>query len=243
MLKYFKHKKAIMKKVLYVLHQKTSVAGDVGNKFKNRGFSADIIRPPLGDILPTDLTPYSAIVIFGGPMSVNDDEQFIRDEINWMKQVIESNVPFLGICLGAQILAKYLGCDVVKNKDDLAEIGFYEIEPVGEGDNIFKKQNIFYQFHTEGFEIPSGCELLARGDFFKNQAFKYQNCYALQFHPEVNFLVHLRWIFLVLKKKPSVFFHKGSQNLFYQLFLRFRYNKSISLWLDSFLDNYLLAQK
>ena len=43
MLKYFKHKKAIMKKVLYVLHQKTSVAGDVGNKFKNRGFNADII--------------------------------------------------------------------------------------------------------------------------------------------------------------------------------------------------------
>ena len=78
-----------MKKVLYVLHQKTSVAGDVGNKFKNRGFSADIIRPPLGDILPNYLTPYSAIVIFGGPMSVNDDEQFIRDEISWMKQVIE----------------------------------------------------------------------------------------------------------------------------------------------------------
>ena len=102
MLKYFKHKKAIMKKVLYVLHQKTSVAGDVGNKFKNRGFSADIIRPPLGDILPTDLTLYSAIVIFGGPMSVNDDEQFIRDEINWMKQIIESNIPFLGICLGLQ---------------------------------------------------------------------------------------------------------------------------------------------
>lgn len=128
-----------MKKVLYVLHQKTSVAGDVGNKFKNRGFSADIVRPPLGDFLPSDLTPYSAIVIFGGPMSVNDDEQFIRDEINWMKKVIDSNIPFLGICLGAQILAKYLGCDVVKNKNDLAEIGFYEIEPVGEGGDIFKK--------------------------------------------------------------------------------------------------------
>ena len=232
-----------MKKVLYVLHQKTSVAGDVGNKFKNRGFSADIVRPPLGDFLPSDLTPYSAIVIFGGPMSVNDDEQFIRDEINWMKKVIDSNIPFLGICLGAQILAKYLGCDVVKNKNDLAEIGFYEIEPVGEGGNIFKNQNIFYQFHTEGFEIPPNCQLLARGDAFKNQAFKFQNCYALQFHPEVNFLVHLRWLFLVLKKKPTILFLKGSQNLFYQLYLRFKYNKAISLWLDSFLDNYLLAQK
>ena len=123
------------------------------------------------------------------------------------------------------------------------EVLFFEIEPVGEGDNIFKNQNVFYQFHTEGFEMPLDCQLLARGDVFKNQAFKYRNCYALQFHPEVNFLVHLRWLFLVLKKKPTILFHKGSQNLFYQLFLRFKYNKSISMWLDSFLDNYLLAQK
>ena len=232
-----------MKKVLYVFHQKTSVAGDVGNKFKERGFLEEIVRPPLGDILPENLTEYSAIVIFGGPMSVNDDDQFIKDEIRWMKKVIESKIPFLGICLGAQILAKYLGCDVIKNKNDLAEIGFYEIEPVGEGGNIFKGQSMFYQFHTEGFEVPKGCELLARGEIFKNQAFKYHNCYALQFHPEVNFFVHLRWLFLVLIKKPKVLFLNGSQNLIYQLYLRFKHNKAVSMWLDSFLDNYLLAQK
>ena len=232
-----------MKKVLYVLHQKTSVAGDIGNKFKERGYLEEIIRPPLGDKLPEDLSKYSAIVIFGGPMSVNDDDQFIKDEIKWMEKVINSKIPFLGICLGAQILAKYLGCDVVKNKNDLAEIGFYQIKPVGEGDNIFKNQNIFYQFHTEGFELPEGCQLLARGEIFKNQAFRYENCYALQFHPEVNMIVHLRWLFLVLIKKPKVLFINGSQNLFYQLYLRLKYNKSVSIWLDSFLDNYLLAHK
>jgi len=232
-----------MKKVLYVLHQKTSVAGDIGNKFKDRGYLEEIIRPPLGDRLPEDLSKYSAIVIFGGPMSVNDDDQFIKDEIEWMAKVIKSKIPFLGICLGAQILAKYLGCDVVKNEKDLAEIGFYEIKPVGEGDNIFKNQNVFYQFHTEGFELPEGCQLLARGEIFKNQAFRYENCYALQFHPEVNMIVHLRWLFLVLIKKPKVLFINGSQNLFYQLYLRLKYNKSVSIWLDSFLDNYLLAHK
>ena len=232
-----------MKKVLYILHQKTSVAGDIGNKFKDRGYLEEIIRPPLGDRLPEDLSKYSAIVIFGGPMSVNDDDQFIKDEIEWMEKVIKSKIPFLGICLGAQILAKYLGCDVVKNENNLAEIGFYEIKPVGEGDNIFKNQNVFYQFHTEGFELPEGCQLLARGEIFKNQAFRYENCYALQFHPEVNMIVHLRWLFLVLIKKPKVLFINGSQNLFYQLYLRLKYNKSVSIWLDSFLDNYLLAHK
>ena len=232
-----------MKKVLYVLHQKTSVAGDIGNKFKDRGYLEEIIRPPLGDRLPEDLSKYSAVVIFGGPMSVNDDDQFIKDEIEWMEKVIKSKIPFLGICLGAQILAKYLGCDVVKNEKNLAEIGFYAIKPVGEGDNIFKNQNVFYQFHTEGFELPEGCQLLARGEIFKNQAFRYENCYALQFHPEVNMIVHLRWLFLVLIKKPKVLFINGSQNLFYQLYLRLKYNKSVSIWLDSFLDNYLLAHK
>ena len=232
-----------MKKVLYVFHQKTSVSGDIGNKFKKRGYLEEVVCPPQGDVLPKDLSKYSAIVIFGGPMSVNDQEQFIKDEIEWMKNVIESKIPFLGICLGAQILAKYLGCNVLKNENDLAEIGFYEIKPVGEGNNIFRGQNIFYQFHTEGFELPKGCQLLARGQVFKNQAFRYQNCYALQFHPEVNLLVHLRWLFLVLIKKPKVLFLKGSQNLFYQLYFRFKHNKSVSLWLDSFLDNYLLAQK
>ena len=232
-----------MKKVLYVLHQKTSVTGDIGHKFKERGFEADIIRPPLGDNLPDNLSTYSAIVVFGGPMSVNDDEDFIREEIKWMKTVIDSDIPYLGICLGAQILAKYLGCDVVKNKNDLAEIGFFEIEPVGDGVKMFKDQNIFYQFHTEGFEIPNKCQLLARGEIFKNQAFKYENCYALQFHPEVNLIVHLGLIFLILKKKKNILFVKGSQNLFVQIYIRFKHNKSISLWLDSFLDNYLLAHK
>ena len=56
-------------------------------------------------------------------------------------------------------------------------------------------------------------------------------------------LTIMRWLFLVLIKKPKVLFLNGSQNLFYQLYLRFKHNKSVSMWLDSFLDNYLLAQK
>ena len=103
-------------------------------------------------------------------------------------------------------------------------------------------QDTFYQFHSEGFELPTGCELLARGDIFNNQAFRYKNCYALQFHPEVNFLVHLRWIFLILLKNPRKLFVNGAQNLFIQFFLRFRYNRSISNWLDNFIDQYLLKE-
>ena len=232
-----------MKTALFILHQKTSEAGDIANKLKIRGFNFEIRRPSLGDSLPTNLNNYSAIVIFGGPMSANDNDEFMKKEIDWIGQVLQSEVPFLGICLGAQILVKYLGCKVEKNPNELSEIGFYKIQPTENGIKLFQSQDVFYQFHTEGFELPSGCELLAKGDIFSNQAFRYKNCYGLQFHPEVNVYLHLKWLFLVLIKKPHILFRNGAQNIFYQLWLRIKYNNSISKWLDDFLDNYLLKEQ
>jgi len=232
-----------MKTALFILHQKTSEAGDIANKLKIRGFNFEIRRPSLGDSLPTNLNNYSAIVVFGGPMSANDNDEFMKKEIDWIGQVLQSEVPFLGICLGAQILVKYLGCKVEKNPNELSEIGFYKIQPTEKGIKLFQSQDVFYQFHTEGFELPSGCELLAKGDIFTNQAFRYKNCYGLQFHPEVNIYLHLKWLFLVLIKKPHILFKNGAQNIFYQLLLRIKYNYSISRWLDDFLDNYLLKEQ
>ena len=232
-----------MKTALFILHQKTSEAGDIANKLKIRGFNFEIRRPSLGDSLPTNLNNYSAIVVFGGPMSANDNDEFMKKEIDWIGQVLQSEVPFLGICLGAQILVKYLGCKVEKNPNELYEIGFYKIQPTENGIKMFQSQDVFYQFHTEGFELPSGCELLAKGDIFTNQAFRYKNCYGLQFHPEVNIYLHLKWLFLVLIKKPHILFKNGAQNIFYQLWLRIKYNSSISRWLDNFLDNYLLKEQ
>ena len=232
-----------MKTALFILHQQTSEAGDIANKLKIRGFNFEISRPSLGDSLPTNLNNYSAIVVFGGPMSANDNNEFMKKEIDWIGLVLQSEVPFLGICLGAQILVKYLGCKVEKNLNEFSEIGFYKIQPTKNGIKMFQSQDVFYQFHTEGFELPSGCELLAKGDIFTNQAFRYKNCYGLQFHPEVNIYLHLKWLFLVLIKKPHILFKNGAQNIFYQLWLRIKYNNSISRWLDDFLDNYLLKKQ
>ena len=232
-----------MKKALIILHQKRSITGDIGIKLKKRGYKLDFCRPPMGQELPKSLDNYSLVVIFGGPMSANDTDGFINNEINFMQLIIESNIPYLGICLGAQFLAKYLGSPIRGNENRLSEIGFYKIKPSIEGKELFKNQIFFYQFHNEGFVTPSNCINLAYGDKFKFQAFKYQKCYAFQFHPEVNFRMHIRWLFLVLLKKPLILFTNDAQNIFYQIFLRIKYNKSISNWLDYFLDNYLLEKK
>ena len=229
-----------MKKALIILHQKRSIPGDIGKKLIKRGYELDIKRPCIGCKLPNKLDDYSLVVILGGPISVNDNMDYINYEIEWIDVVLKSEKPFLGICLGAQILTKYLGYKVEKNSSHLSEIGFFSVSPTKEGEELFKNQKYFYQFHDEGFELPAGSKLLAKGERFKNQAFKYKNCYAFQFHPEVNFYLHLRWLYFVFLKNPKKLFVKGAQNIFYQIYLRIKYNKKISLWLDDFLDNYLL---
>tara|TARA_B100000029_G_scaffold514825_1_gene619182 strand:+ start:3077 stop:3775 length:699 start_codon:yes stop_codon:yes gene_type:complete len=230
-----------MKKALLILHQKRSQPGDIGEKLIERGYELDIRKPCAGDKLPDNLNEHALVVIFGGPMSVNDDNiDFIQYEMKWLKVVIESGKPFLGICLGAQMLAKYLGGDVKKIDCNSSEIGFYEILPSDSSTNIFNEQKIFFQWHSEGFNLPKDSTLLASGNKFKVQAFKHANCYAIQFHPEVNFKLHLRWLYFVLLSNPGRLFVKGSQNLLFQMFLRIKYNSKISKWLDNFLDKHFL---
>ena len=154
-------------------------------------------------------------------MSANNSHNFIIKEIEFIKLIISSNIPFLGICLGAQFLAKYLGSTIFQNQRKLSEIGFYEIYPSDQSYDMFKKNNFFYQFYTKGFNIPQNCTPLAFGDKFKYQAFKYKKCYVFQFHPEVNFRMHIRWLFLILLKNPMIFLKNGAQNIFIKFFFDF----------------------
>ena len=103
-----------MKIALFILHQKSSEAGSIASKLKKRGFIFEIVRPSLGEDLQTNLKKYSAIVVFGGPMSVNDKDDYMQKEIAWIGDVLKTDVPFLGICLGAQLVAKYLGSEIKK---------------------------------------------------------------------------------------------------------------------------------
>mgnify|MGYP003536151715 FL=1 len=95
--------------VLIVLHQETSTPGRVGNALRALGHPLDIRRPRFGDALPETLDRHAGAVIFGGPMSANDPDDFVRREIDWIEIPLRENRPFLGICLGAQMLAKHLG--------------------------------------------------------------------------------------------------------------------------------------
>jgi GMP synthase (glutamine-hydrolysing) len=180
--------------ILIILHQAHSTPGRVGNALQELGYTLDVRRPRFGDALPHTLAEHTAAVIFGGPMSANDEDEFIRREIDWIGVPLREKKPFLGICLGAQLFAKQLGAKVFHHADGHAEVGYYPIRPTEAGLAVVEMwPEYVYQWHREGFDLPASTELLAQGDTFEVQAFRLGRAFALQFHPEVTHAMMHRW--------------------------------------------------
>jgi len=181
--------------VLIVLHGELSTPGRVGQQLKNCGFALDVCRPRFGDILPETLSNHTGAVVFGGGQSANDDDEIVRREIDWLGVPLTERKPFLGICLGAQMLAKRLGSRVYKHPDGHAEVGYYPIRPTAAGREVCQEwPGHVYQWHREGFDLPDQAALLAEGDSFPVQAFSYGGtAFALQFHMDVTHATMCRW--------------------------------------------------
>ena len=123
----------MQKSILIVLHQENSTPGRVGNALRDLGYNLDVRRPRFDDPLPETMAEHSAAIIFGGPMSANDPDDFIRREIDWIAVPLRDNKPYLGICLGAQMFARQLGGKVFRHPKGHAEIGYYPIRPTAAG--------------------------------------------------------------------------------------------------------------
>jgi GMP synthase (glutamine-hydrolysing) len=180
--------------VLIVLHQETSTPGRVGNALRALGHPLDIRRPRFGDALPETLDEHAGAVIFGGPMSANDSEAYIRHEIDWIDVPLREQRPLLGICLGAQMLAMHLGAKVAPHPQGQTQIGYYPIRPTQAGVAVCPDwPDQVYHWHREGFELPAGAELLAEGDDFPVQAFQSGHAFGFQFHPDVTYAMMHCW--------------------------------------------------
>ena len=180
--------------VLIVLHQETSTPGRVGNALRALGYPLDIRRPRFGDALPKTLDEHAGAVIFGGPMSANDPDDYVRREIDWIEIALREQRPFLGICLGAQMLARQLGAPVAPHPQGRTQIGYYPIRPTASGRALCPNwPDRVYHWHREGFELPDGADLLAEGDDFPVQAFQAGHAFGFQFHPDVTYAMMHRW--------------------------------------------------
>ena len=160
------------------------------------GLEAKSLSPLATHQLPdgTVLHCFSAYVV-GEAHSANDPDDFIKAEIDWIGVPLRERKPYLGICLGAQMLARHMGERVFTHPEGKAEVGYYQVRPTQAGRAICDWPDHQYQWHREGFDLPTGCELLAEGDIFRTQAFRVgKTIYGLQFHLEVTPRMIERWI-------------------------------------------------
>ena len=223
-------------KILIVLHQENSTPGRVGHVLKERGYTLDIRRPRFGDPLPDSMEEHAAAVIFGGPMSANDPDDFVKREIDWTEVPMRDGAPFLGICLGAQMLAKQLGARVDFHDKGHAEIGYYPLTPTEAGKSLLDWPERVYQWHREGFDAPAGTTLLAEGQDFAHQAFRAgDTAFAIQFHPEVTTLMMNRWTVLAAHRLEL----PGAQARREHFEGRRLYDRGVAAWLNAFLDLWL----
>ena len=220
-------------KVLMILHQEHSCPARIGRLLHTMGYALDMRRPRYGDPLPETLDDHAGVVVFGGPMSANDEEDYIHTELAFIERVLKSDTPLLGVCLGAQLVARTLGERVRTHDAGAWEVGYYPVEATDEGRAYCAAAfpEHVYQWHQEGFDLPRGATLLAKGEVFPNQAFSYGRAVGLQFHPEVTYATICRWTTRGAERTLA----PGAQPRRAHVDGWYRHDAAIARWIDSFL--------
>ncbi len=210
----------------------------VARYLNEQGFEQTHVNPAHGIPMPANPNDFDGLLIYGGIQSANDgpERPYIDAELEWLAQWLADDRPTLGICLGAQLIAKSLGATVAPHADGIREVGFHKITPTTAVGDFLPEPTYFYQWHGEGFTLPDDCELLAEGEQFPNQAFRYkENTYGIQFHPEVTRPVMKNW----LSDGSDSLSAKGAHTAERQLEDEARYGKTMGNWCRKFVANWI----
>ncbi len=227
----------LKKPILIVLHQEHSTPAQVGHTLRRQGHALDIRKPRFGDELPSTLEEHDGAVIFGGPQCANDPLEFLIRETDWISVPLREKKPFLGICLGAQMLANHLGARVFRDPYARAEIGYYAVDVHAEPINGVNWPTHFYQWHRDGFDLPADAELMVSSEQdgpYPNQAFRYDNAVAMQFHPEITYAQVNRWSNNSIRLKLP-----GARPRAEQLTNHLIHGPKVRHWLDAYLKDWI----
>ncbi len=183
-------------KALAIRHMRIEHLGILEPILKGIGFDVEYMDTAEGMLLRRSLEDYSLFVVLGGYMGAYEEEKypFLSYEYKLMEEVLKRDMPLLGICLGAQMLAKVLGARVYKGKKG-KEIGWMEVYKVGEHDYFkdFPERLTVFQWHGDTFDLPIGAIRVYSSERYENQAFVFKRAVGLQFHIEVDQSMVKEW--------------------------------------------------
>jgi GMP synthase (glutamine-hydrolysing) len=156
----------------------------------------ETVKPLAGHALPGHDEVAGALVM-GGPMNVDEVERFpaLAAEREWLAAAVERGMPVLGICLGAQLLARALGAEV--RAGEAPEIGFAPVEVSDPDDPLLgglAPRTDVLHWHGDVFGLPAGAQHLASSERTECQAFRAGNAWGVLFHPEADLALIEAWL-------------------------------------------------
>ncbi len=182
-----------MNKVLVIRNDAKEGAGQLGSLLKARGFDQSEVLGQEADFTSLKPREFAGLVVLGGAQGAyeTDTYPYLADEIDLTMTFMEKELPVIGLCLGAQLLATALGGEVKQNRQK--ELGWLDICITDEGqqDALMKQHPssaAAFHFHGDYFETPPGCVNLASSELTSCQLFRYRdNVYGFQYHVEVDY--------------------------------------------------------
>ena len=181
-----------MAKIYVLQHHPAENLGTIADALEGAALAWQYIRVNDGQPVPADMKGAGGLIVMGGPMSVYQTDRYpwLRDEMKLIEDAMKLNLPVLGVCLGAQILAAALGAKVERNPNG-KEIGWYpiELQDSAKEDRLMRGLPATitpFHWHGDIFELPPGAVSLASSEKTPCQAFRQgDNAYGFQFHFEV----------------------------------------------------------
>jgi GMP synthase (glutamine-hydrolysing) len=192
--------RGFMRKLLVFQHSAREPLGVLDPMLRRAGFRIRYLNFSRQPDQKVDVRRYNGLVVLGGPMNVDQQDRYphLTTEIAAIQEALDHDIPILGICLGAQLLAAALGANVRPNS--VREIGWYHLEPTAKAstDPLCRHldgRNHVLQWHAYTFDLPPGAVHLASSPTCPNQAFRYgDRAYGLQFHLEADLPLIKRWL-------------------------------------------------
>lgn len=222
---------------LFVKHSENWNVDRCTRWMADKHFDVDWCYPVSGAQFP-DPSRYSGVMVFGGANSANDcsDHDWVRRELLFAEHCLKDEVPYLGICLGAQMLARVLGAKVQPHEEELTEVGFCQVDPVTEHPDFLREPLMVMQWHSEGFNLPPNTKRIATGDQFPNQAYQLNDTVlGLQFHPEVNAEVLAIWLDRNRELKPGQLTDEQRSRMMRDAHY---HDAAVTAWLDGLLTRW-----